>query len=498
VILWRITNADSSIASVRYRAVLPALHLSALGYESRFLSRHESLPRWAKIDAVVFVKAFSEDDFTVAQAAASRHIRVVLDICDNIFVEGYSSFGARANTFRKMASIASAIVTTGPALARVLRTQIADCPEISVIPDGVETNADREQIQRVLPCWQLYGPAKRTYYRARARVRKEGWLLFLASLLVATGAAAAHQADRIPGRPLRFITGPARAIFRASRFTLKHGLNLTKIVIRRTRQEGLGWIFHGLERRVRRLADRLSNGAPAGPVIMESVMTSFPVNSYDAGPRDAREGTIGPTFSELEAATPLDHESGLAIRTLIWFGNQGAPYAQFGLRELASLRPVLCAVATRHRIQLIVVSNSEARFNELMHSFTFPTLYVSWRLGVVEELFKQSEIALLPNSLDAFSVCKSANRAVLALHHGIPVVATRTPALEPFEGCMIFDDWIGGIETYLNDKQLGQQHVADAQAIIHREFSGKRIAAEWDALLQRVCSNGADRRGVKI
>ncbi|MGH8772109.1 MAG: hypothetical protein ACREV2_13175, partial [Burkholderiales bacterium] len=235
------------------------------------------------------------------------------------------------------------------------------------------------------------------------------------------------------------------------------------------------------------LIEQLGGVTNAPPVAADVLpFSEYPSTKDSRLANDGTSGKAAPLGTSPGVENDGDLDGASTKRTLIWFGNHGASYGQFGLEDLARLRPALCTIAERHRIRLIVVSNSEERFNELIRPFPFSTCYVPWRPGVVEEIFQQSEIALLPNSLDAFSVCKSANRAVLALHHGVPVVATRTPALQLFAGCVMFDDWIGGIESYLNDPQLAQQHVAVARAIIKREFSGKRIATEWDAILRRV------------
>jgi glycosyltransferase involved in cell wall biosynthesis len=101
---------------------------------------------------------------------------------------------------------------------------------------------------------------------------------------------------------------------------------------------------------------------------------------------------------------------------------------------------------------------------------------------VTETLLRDANVVLVPNSLDPFSRCKSANRALLALAHGVPVVATRTRALEPLSPCVIFDDWVGGIERYLEDKELAQAHLRVANDIIQREFSGLALAEEWKRL----------------
>ncbi len=541
MIVWRLTSTDPTIASTRYRAVLPALHLRKLGYVSRFSTRDEPLPNLLGVEALIFVKTFSEQDLKVARAARRRGIPAILDICDNIFVEGYSFFGAHPNTFRQMAAIASVIVTTGSELARFVRSETGNSTPVMIVPDAVETEVDREQIVCVLADWQLYSAAMRGYFRVRAQMREHGALLTTARALVRLGTVVAARADRIPGRPFRFITTSARTIFRSSRLAVRHARNLSQIVARRVREDGPQWVIRGVARRTRSLIERsfrfittsartifrssrlavrharnLSQivarriredgprwvmrgivrrtcslierlrGVARVPLVAAEVspFSEYPSAKDSCSANDGTSGKAAPGSTSSSVENGGDPEGASAKHILIWFGNHGGFYGQFGLEDLARLRPALCTIAERHPIRLIVVSNSDARFNDLIRPFPFSTQYVPWRSGVVEQLFQESEIALLPNSLDAFSVCKSANRAILALYHGVPVVATRTPALEPFAGCVIFDDWVGGIETYLREPGLAQHHVKVGQAIIEREFSAKCIAAKWHAILQ--------------
>jgi glycosyltransferase involved in cell wall biosynthesis len=492
MILWRVTSADPTIASLRYRAAFPALHLAALGYQSRFSNRHEPLPT-RDVDAVIFVKAFSQDDLKAAERAHRRRIPIVLDICDNIFVEGYSSFGARPESFRHMASIASAVVTTGSALAGVVRKETGDSRAVMIVPDCAETEAEQEQIRRILYEWQLYGRFKRAYFRVRAQMREHG-VLFTCAHAISQGAA---WADRLPGRPFRYITPVGRAIFRTSRLGVKHARSLSKTVLRRISEEGLRWIGRGITRRTRLLVGRLTNVVTKAPVATETLLMTNPPAQMDVVVSNGGKGARGDAVRQYESGAAPVRKNNAWERTLIWFGNHGASYSHFGLADLADLQPALCKISERHAIRLIVISNSEARYNKLIRPFPFATHYIPWRLGVVEDWLKQSEIALLPNSLDAFNVCKSANRAALALSHGVPVVATRTPALAPLEDCVIFDDWVRGIETYLCNPQLVKRHIADAQVVIEREFSGERIARKWDALLRQVVSERSSVQGYR-
>jgi hypothetical protein len=61
----------------------------------------------------------------------------------------------------------------------------------------------------------------------------------------------------------------------------------------------------------------------------------------------------------------------------------------------------------------------------------------------------RADLFVMPSAADPFSLCKSANRAVLALANNVPVVATYLESLEPLRDVMMLDDWRAGIDTYL-------------------------------------------------
>ncbi|MGH8626997.1 MAG: hypothetical protein ACREYC_17630, partial [Gammaproteobacteria bacterium] len=390
MIVWRLTSTDPSIASTRYRAVLPAVHVNKLGYTSRFSTRDEPLPNLLGVEALIFVKAFSERDLKAAQAAQRRGIPVMLDICDNIFVDRYSSFGACPDTFRQMAAIASVIVTTGSELARVVRSETGNSTPVMIVPDGVETEVDRERIVRVIAEWQLYSPAMRRYFWMRAQMHEHGALLTMARALVRLGTVVAARADRIRGRPFRFITTSARTIFRSSRLAVRHIRNLSQIVARRVQEDGPQWVIRGVARRTRLLIDGLKGTATArfittsvrtivrssrlavrlSQIVARRVQEDGPqwvirgvarrtrllidglkdratarliaTDPLLVGASEHTQSPVRPSNVEGAKAAALcssDHRNvyvpaGVSKeRTLIWFGNHGAPYAQFGLVE---------------------------------------------------------------------------------------------------------------------------------------------------------------------
>src|SRR5918992_6007240 len=88
-VCWRLSAWDPDIASVRYRAAIPARHLAARGIASRFSAADHGVLEPSAPDVVVFVKAFGERDLELARRTAAAGVPVVLDVCDNVFAPGY-------------------------------------------------------------------------------------------------------------------------------------------------------------------------------------------------------------------------------------------------------------------------------------------------------------------------------------------------------------------------------------------------------------------------
>ena len=106
-------------------------------------------------------------------------------------------------------------------------------------------------------------------------------------------------------------------------------------------------------------------------------------------------------------------------------------------------------------LRLRVISNNRDMFNEIFEALPFPAEYRAWDPLFVFDQVGSADVCILPNSRDAFSSTKSANRAVLALSLGVPVVATRIPSMEPLQGCVVLDDWDAGLRRYLGDPDAG-------------------------------------------
>jgi glycosyltransferase involved in cell wall biosynthesis len=169
---------------------------------------------------------------------------------------------------------------------------------------------------------------------------------------------------------------------------------------------------------------------------------------------------------------------------VIWFGRHGSFHSDFGM---GLLKPVLGELERAHGtrpIELVVISNNRMRFDALTHDVRIFTRYEEWSNERVFFELARADLFVMPSGLDPFSLCKSANRAVLALANGVPVVASYLESLEPLREAVVIDDWHGGIQGYLLNPALARRHLALAQPVLAAEYGIDAIGNKWCAALE--------------
>ncbi|MEL7503038.1 MAG: hypothetical protein AAFN18_11285 [Cyanobacteria bacterium J06554_6] len=427
MLIWKTNTADARIASYRYRCLMPARDLAQQGYPSIIYNQGDPVVFPRQAQAIVFVKSFTRQDLSICQRAVDRGLPVILDLCDNIFIDTYvgktdvgKTDGGRTpadsprETFWTMAQLATAIVTTGPALQQAIATFLEKPPPIWIIPDGCET---LESMQAVL--------------------RASRWQRFADLLRYCPGGFV----GAIAAAGLRQIKAGARRLKSWAKWT-RHYLSPYLGPIKRA-------LFGAL-------------GLPVSP----------PVET---------EPTLSATAPDLPVppAPPPENDT----KTILWFGNHGAAYGKFGMVNILQAAPALERLSREYPLRLLVVSNHYGKYLDLIEPLPFPTAYAEWHPFKIYDDIAQSDAVIIPNSKTPFSLCKSANRAVLSLSLGVPVVATRTPAYEPLVDCVAFDDWYAGLHQYLSQPEQTQQQLARVQQVIQTHYSGTVIADRWRSML---------------
>jgi hypothetical protein len=170
-------------------------------------------------------------------------------------------------------------------------------------------------------------------------------------------------------------------------------------------------------------------------------------------------------------------------RKLLWFGKHGTTYGNAGMHSLNAALPTLSAINETIPIELAIVSNNRQKFRDHFCDLPFPTRYKKWSNEAVFSELMTSDVFLMPNETDGFSACKSANRAVMALAMGVPVVATGLGSLEPLANALVIDDWGRGLHGYLSDIGEREKALECAAQIISEVYAPKVVGQKWFEIL---------------
>jgi glycosyltransferase involved in cell wall biosynthesis len=177
---------------------------------------------------------------------------------------------------------------------------------------------------------------------------------------------------------------------------------------------------------------------------------------------------------------------------LLWFGNSGEPLVS-GIFDILVIKNELENFAKEHSCGLTVISDDEIQFNELKNHFKYLKLqYYPWSPQRVKMAMNCSDAMILPHSKNDFALSKSANRCLLALYGGLPVVATRTESLDILADWILFDFKLG-LQKILQDKNPGaqtqKQKIAGDRELLLQRFGPQSMAQQWDQVFKELNSD---------
>lgn len=139
---WLLGRADFNIASVRYRAIYPAMALTGEHHRHLFFDSHKILiSQLDQIDRIVMVKRTDSAMIDLAARARDQGIDLYIDLCDDILSEAYRPQRSELNrmTFEGLVRELDGIITTGKSLKKILMGYGVPETLISIVPDVLET-----------------------------------------------------------------------------------------------------------------------------------------------------------------------------------------------------------------------------------------------------------------------------------------------------------------------------------------------------------------------
>ncbi len=475
MLVWKTQTLNVIVASLRYRCLLPLRYLNQRGVRSRIVPGAQRISLTSQTQAVIFVKSFREEDVESCEQAYQLGVPIILDLCDNIFIDEYAAQSnyVPAQNFRLMAQRAAAIVTTGSAMKAEVEKVLAamNAPRlVVVIPDGNESLDDIEYAFRTTR-WQRLG-----------------------NLIKRKLSKKILGSSRILRRLYRPGKRRLKVIFYGIKGTIGKGLRHFNLLAPLPDKSFDSLDTLGSLQLTAQPSDSadlsINNGFIKNSSVDSSSIDSSSTNSVSKSAAIAPNLTRSPIQrlkqDWLIARPKRWPQAAPGVKTVLWFGNQGAKYGNFGMINILDVATALENVSQKQPLRLMVVSNSYEKYSTYIAPLPFETDYLPWHPRKIYDYIRASDAVIIPNSQSVFSICKSANRAVLALSQGVPVIASRTPALEIFADCVWLDDWEEGLQSYLLQPEIAQAHVAHAQQLIAQHLSGEAIAQQWLSLLNDI------------
>ena len=177
--------------------------------------------------------------------------------------------------------------------------------------------------------------------------------------------------------------------------------------------------------------------------ICDKVVCSTPVlaRSVQANAGLAETPAVAPDAYEQATAPERPPPSEGQPARLLWFGRHGSPNAPAGMADLLLVKDQLVEALALRPFELVICSDSEARFRDVAAELEIPTRFVVWTPESFAVELARADAALIPLSDNPFVAAKTHNRLTLALSAGAPVIADHLDSYEEFAPFAWIGDW---------------------------------------------------------
>jgi hypothetical protein len=167
------------------------------------------------------------------------------------------------------------------------------------------------------------------------------------------------------------------------------------------------------------------------------------------------------------------------IANILWFGIHGGDNAPYGMLDVLHQTDLLIELGRTYPLQLVIVSDSRKKFKQHIQPLPLRTLYIEWGSIPFGEVLRQSDVCIIPISLNPFTLCKTNNRLATALFRGVSTVADEIPSYSDLAPYCVLNDWERGLRLYLDDRSVAQGHTEAAKTYVRERYTIKPIADAW-------------------
>lgn len=173
-------------------------------------------------------------------------------------------------------------------------------------------------------------------------------------------------------------------------------------------------------------------------------------------------------------------------RRVVWFGGHGTGRGEEGgMHDLLTLREALEAAHADRPVSLTVISDNREKFERAIRPFGVPTFYLDWTRLTFHAALRLHQMCAIPVRMSPWTVCKSNNRLVTALHAGMICVADSIPSYQPLGDLALIGPCAAGLTQALRDfDRLRAQVPAQVRAVEQR-WAIARVGDAWEAVVRQ-------------
>ncbi len=171
---------------------------------------------------------------------------------------------------------------------------------------------------------------------------------------------------------------------------------------------------------------------------------------------------------------------------VVWFGGHGTGRGEEGgMLDLLTLQAALEAAHPQRPLSLTVISDNRAKFEQAIRPLRVPTFYLDWNRLTFHAALRLHHACVIPVRPSPWTVCKSNNRLVTALHAGLVCVADSIPSYEPFSVLALIGPCASHLTRALADiDRLRAQAPANVRAVEAR-WDITQVGNAWEALVRQ-------------
>lgn len=168
---------------------------------------------------------------------------------------------------------------------------------------------------------------------------------------------------------------------------------------------------------------------------------------------------------------------------IVWYGNQGVQFSEGGMSDIIYVSDHLEKIHKKYPLVLGIISNNFQKYVELEKKINIPMIYLEWDRTTFISALKLHKLAIIPIQHNPFTRCKSNNRLLLSLYHGLGVIADKIPSYMDFKNMCKLDNWEEGLKEYINHPEILEKDLKEAKAYIEKQWMLKNIADQWQDVI---------------